>query len=120
MNDALAIKCDAVPLPPFSGDAPTCPKCGNEGASTTFKAYGDCLVGEDHAMSQGWHANERLCRRCARCGYGWDEATTEARSRLDDLVAFNPRSAAQANYADGVRDAMRVLRGEEPLGCQDR
>ena len=77
MNDALAVKPDAAPLPPFSGDSPTCPKCGNESASTTFKAYGDCLAGDDHTVMVGWHANERLCRRCTRCGYGWDEATVE-------------------------------------------
>lgn len=77
MNDALAIKRPEGPLPPFSGDTPTCPKCGNEDASTTFKAYGDCIGGADHTLVHGWHENERLCRQCRRCGYSWDEATIE-------------------------------------------
>jgi hypothetical protein len=36
---------------------------------------------------------------------------------LDDLIAYSPRSDAQAHYSAGVRDALAVLRGREPQGC---
>lgn len=54
-------------LPPFSGEDPTCVKCGNVGASTTFS---------DRNLTNGlW--GDRLVRACLRCGYTWDEATAE-------------------------------------------
>lgn len=60
-------------LPPFSGDKPTCAKCGNDAAFTGHRAYGQCL----HDLSgtvMGFEPNERLHRQCTRCDYVWDEA----------------------------------------------
>jgi predicted nucleic-acid-binding Zn-ribbon protein len=59
-------------LPPFSGDKPTCPKCGNVGADTVYLAYGHCVHGSGLAL--GVEPNERLHRECRRCEYAWDEA----------------------------------------------
>jgi hypothetical protein len=58
-------------LPPFSGDDPTCLKCGRKGASTKWLAYGRC----EHISGfiLGWEPNERLHRECLRCDYAWDE-----------------------------------------------
>lgn len=66
------------PLPPFSGDEPTCSKCGHEGASTEYRALGKCL--HDSGEAIGANKNERLHRECSRCNHAWDEAivTTEA------------------------------------------
>jgi hypothetical protein len=58
-------------LPPFSGDNPMCRKCLHQDASTTYMGHGRC-VHPDVAI--GWEPNERLHRRCLRCGYQWDEA----------------------------------------------
>lgn len=55
-------------LPPFSGDDPTCPKCGNVGASTEFS--------ERNTTNGLW--GERLVRACRRCDFTWEEATVDA------------------------------------------
>ncbi|MBT2449457.1 hypothetical protein J7F03_20670 [Streptomyces sp. ISL-43] len=62
-------------LPPFSGDEPTCAKCGHKGASTEYLAFGDCHHAPRTGITIGWHANQRLHRECGRCGHQWDEAT---------------------------------------------
>ena len=59
-------------LPPFSGDVPTCAKCGHKGASTLYLAHGRCLHNGTAVI--GLYPNERLHRECGRCGYQWDEA----------------------------------------------
>lgn len=61
-------------LPPFSGDNPQCPKCGNEEADTRYLAHGQCAHPD---TSIGWQPNPRLHRTCTRCDYQWDEATVE-------------------------------------------
>lgn len=65
-------------LPPFSGDAVRCAKCGHEGAGTTYRPSGTCLHAEGAVL--GFKPNERLCRRCERCGHQWDEALVETGS----------------------------------------
>jgi DNA-directed RNA polymerase subunit M/transcription elongation factor TFIIS len=66
------------PLPPFSGDTPTCPKCGHEHATTRYMHTGFCLhLGCDSEVMENGEVNERLHRECGRCGYAWDEATVE-------------------------------------------
>lgn len=68
---------NADELPPFSGDNPTCPKCGNVGATATYLDGMPML-----SMCTGpWE--ERLCRRCRRCGYHWDEAIAEPGDDVD-------------------------------------
>lgn len=62
-------------FPPFSGDDPRCPKCGNLGAYTTWRSHGSYLGG---GLIQGYDPNERLCRACSRCDYHWDEAVVPA------------------------------------------
>lgn len=69
-------------LLPFSDDEPRCIKCGKEGASTTYRAYGDCE--HDSGIVIGWNPNPRLCRSCLRCGHGWDEATVPAEQPTAD------------------------------------
>ncbi|MFE3578743.1 hypothetical protein [Streptomyces vinaceus] len=65
-------------LPPFSGDEPTCAKCGWTGASTEYLPMGDCVHSPgDRGVTLGWAANERLHRECQRCRYAWDEAIVE-------------------------------------------
>lgn len=64
--------------PPFSGDDVECVKCGNKGAATVYLEYGRCSHGDEVAI--GWEKNERLHRRCERCGFQWDEATVEAKT----------------------------------------
>lgn len=54
-------------LPPFSGDDPTCVKCGNVGALTEFSE-------QNQTTGLG---GERLVRTCTRCRYSWDEATVD-------------------------------------------
>ncbi|MEU9000506.1 hypothetical protein [Streptomyces sp. NPDC048551] len=62
-------------LPPFSGDEPTCTKCGWTGARTEYLPMGDCVHGPGaRGVTIGWTANERLHRECQRCRYQWDEA----------------------------------------------
>lgn len=69
-------------LPPYSGDEPTCMKCGNVGASTEYLPLGDCVHSPgDRGVTLGWTPNERLHRECQRCQYQWDEATVEPEHR---------------------------------------
>lgn len=65
------------PLPPFSGDTPTCSKCGHAGARTSFLKYGSCEHDGRETLVIGFQPNERLHRECQRCDYAWDEATVE-------------------------------------------
>lgn len=74
------------PLPPFSGDTPTCPKCQYEGATTQYRELGQCVHGEGGTVI-GIRKNERLHRECARCEYAWDEAATEARQKQEGRPA---------------------------------
>lgn len=62
------------PLPPYSGDSPTCPKCGYDGATTKYRELGRCVHGELDVI-YGVESNPRLHRECLRCDYEWDEAT---------------------------------------------
>jgi hypothetical protein len=62
---------EPTPLPPFSGDDARCPKCGNEGAYTEYKAKGEPGHGR---ITLGSAGPERLERCCSRCDYRWDEA----------------------------------------------
>lgn len=61
------------PLSPFSGDTPTCPKCGNRKASTAWWCFGR-IDGERVSLGNPDLWPERLHRECLRCSYGWDEA----------------------------------------------
>ena len=57
-------------LPAFSGDDPTCAKCGHVGAYTTYRKKGE--PGKDFSLPSG--LPERLERECGRCDFTWDEA----------------------------------------------
>lgn len=67
-----------VPLPPYSGREGCCPKCGEDGATTTFH---DGPEMKESPRGTRWHcerfslAGEHLCRLCVNCGYNWPEAT---------------------------------------------
>lgn len=54
------------PLPSFSGDNPTCPKCRNVGAFTKWKAA--------YRLGGSVLEEECLTRSCTRCEYEWAEA----------------------------------------------
>jgi predicted nucleic-acid-binding Zn-ribbon protein len=65
--------------PPFSGDEPTCAKCGREGDTfTQYRERGQCIHGHSLEEVVGWEPNERLHRECARCSYEWDEAIVDS------------------------------------------
>lgn len=66
------------PLPPYSGENPTCAKCSHTEAMTEYKAQG-----EPRSGSGSWHGmgRERLERRCLRCGYQWDEDLNPPKER---------------------------------------
>lgn len=78
-------------LPAFSGNTPTCVKCGHEGAQTVYRTTGECQYNGDQIMdTYEGTPNERLCRRCERCDYHWDEAVVEidiAAETLRDVAA---------------------------------
>jgi predicted nucleic-acid-binding Zn-ribbon protein len=62
-----------VTLPAYDPGA-RCPKCGNDGVSTTYK---------DGKLALPWvlymvELGEYIGRRCQRCGYTWEEATVDA------------------------------------------
>lgn len=72
-------------LPPFSGDDTTCTKCGHEGATTEYRAHGECVHGCDALIEAiGFQPNERLHRECARCGHEWDEAIVQPAAEASD------------------------------------
>ncbi|MCX4540474.1 hypothetical protein [Streptomyces sp. NBC_01565] len=64
-------------VPPYSGDEPTCIKCGNAGARTEYLAYGETVPGLTGNVTISFAPNERLQRECQRCGFQWDEAIVE-------------------------------------------
>lgn len=70
-------------LPPYSGEDVTCPKCGHEGAHTTYLEYGVCKheAGPGQTVVLGYEPNERLHRECDNCSYAWDEAIIGAGER---------------------------------------
>ena len=71
-----ALRPVAEQFPLYSGEKPTCPKCGYAGATTTYLPHGRCShYGADYEVV-GDDLNERLHRSCTNCGYSWDEATT--------------------------------------------
>lgn len=62
------------PLPPFSGDNPTCPKCGHTEAVTRHRKAGEPRTGEAVLLARAARYPERLERECWRCDFVWDEA----------------------------------------------
>jgi hypothetical protein len=77
--DPMTDTTEPLPLPPFSGDRPQCPKCGHKSARVVYLAYGKCrhtsYVGTGVVI--GFQPNERLHRECDRCGFAWDEALAD-------------------------------------------
>lgn len=67
------------PLPPYTGDDTTCPKCAHQGAATAYRKEGEQRAGSFFAVGPSDRI-ERLERRCPRCGYIWDEALAVARA----------------------------------------
>lgn len=63
-------------LPPFSGDKPTCVKCGHAGALTRYRARQAIVLGpgDFDRLTDAEH----LERKCRRCDYRWVEATVES------------------------------------------
>lgn len=62
-------------LPPYTGDNPTCLKCGHVGARTRYCEQGEPRIGDTFGLNTPRDQRaERLERQCSRCGYVWDEA----------------------------------------------
>lgn len=61
-------------LPPYSGLDPKCVKCGYDGATPQYMAYGECVHGGMMLEVLGFSPNERIHRECVNCSYMWDEA----------------------------------------------
>lgn len=64
-------------LPPFSGAAVRCPKCGTGGVKVTWHVLGG-MTGEPCVYTS---YSQHLCRACHCCGYGWMEATKDSENR---------------------------------------
>jgi DNA-directed RNA polymerase subunit M/transcription elongation factor TFIIS len=66
-------------LPPFSGDTPTCAKCGHKEASTRFRSARPRAIWHDwnDATIMRGPLPERLERECDRCEFQWDEALNQ-------------------------------------------
>jgi ribosomal protein S27AE len=79
-------------LPPFSGDRPTCPKCGNVGARTEYVSPSLRCSHPGEVRSPYALTTERLHRECGRCDYAWDEATIEQKPPVS---AQQPGEAAR-------------------------
>jgi hypothetical protein len=58
-----------APLPPFSGEAGTCAKCGRGGASSEY-GYGEISISRPRVELQR--------RTCPGCGYRWLERCADA------------------------------------------
>ncbi len=105
-----------TPLPPFSGDRPTCAKCGHVGARTRYRHQLDPsdLIGHHlQGCTVADRNQERLCRDCQRCDHHWDEATAVAQP-----VVWTPY---EANL--WLEDAERILAAQGfavRLGPHDR
>jgi len=78
--------------PPFSGDHSSCPKCGQVGPVTQWKA------GYEPAPEDGPglpfrplsdFGPERLRRTCIRCGYWWEESIVTEPPRRKCAAAEN-------------------------------
>ena len=103
-----------TPLPPFSGDRPTCPKCGPSEARTQWSSpFTECATYAYGNAEYTFPTHERLCRECGRCGYHWDEATA---------VPPNPAwSLSDANLLLGETERMLAVQGfAVRLGPHDR
>lgn len=60
-------------LPPYTADRPRCTKCGHDKAGTRWtQAFNQCDTLLNAETTYG--SQQRMCRRCERCGYHWDEA----------------------------------------------
>ncbi|WP_030236928.1 hypothetical protein [Streptomyces sp. NRRL S-350] len=78
----------AVPLPPFSGDEPPCPKCRWAGALTYYRPPLPRQRSEFNGRTdQRGPLPERLERCCSRCDYRWDEALADPADQVAQLLA---------------------------------
>lgn len=89
MTDQTAV---TTALPPFSGDRPTCAKCGHDAAGVCFTPEGFACGRMSRLAAVA--AAERLCRTCGRCGYHWDEATGDPGDATEGPL--NHRAVANA------------------------
>jgi hypothetical protein len=76
-----------TPLPSFSGDRPTCTKCGHNAATCTYRDFKTSTPVRLLNMAVYDGLTECLIRTCQRCGYQWDEAT----ATNDDAAPFRGR-----------------------------
>ncbi|MFD7185522.1 hypothetical protein ACFV90_36870 [Streptomyces sp. NPDC059904] len=94
-------------LPPFSGDSPTCPKCGNVGATTRYRAASPRMLWDwNDATGMRGQLPERLERECDRCDWHWDEALVDQPAHDGPSVAectANDRAHWNDKYAGEQR-----------------
>jgi predicted nucleic-acid-binding Zn-ribbon protein len=98
---------DQPSLPPFSGDEPTCAKCGKVGAITQYLAYGTCH--HEAEMIIGVELNERLHRACERCEYAWDEATVPCGIAPETLPEWEREYLEQQTPERQLQDARTTI-----------
>jgi hypothetical protein len=109
-----------VALPPHSADFPICPKCKGDSASTEYKDSLSCMF-SDHShetkADEGRSGTPRLCRRCDRCGYAWDEACEDAPAAEVDPDLDAPELALPKKPGNPLdMDALRELAARESGG----
>ncbi|MGW5736978.1 MULTISPECIES: hypothetical protein [Streptomyces] len=91
-----------APLPPFSGDLPTCTECGAVGASTQYRSFGQCTHATGTEDVLGTEPNGRLHRQCPACGHQWDEAVVPLIRTETIHIAPDPSRLTKA-----IRDVRR-------------
>jgi hypothetical protein len=75
----MSASSDTRGLPPFSGCASGCPKCGAEAKARWHPHGGRSGYPCSIYLSSHWRSvGEHMCRTCPGCGYGWMEATKDA------------------------------------------
>lgn len=70
-----------APLPPYSGPAVVCPKCGHGSADTEWQPSNVEISTWGRLLDKGVLSSSAepgwLLRTCTRCRYLWAEATTD-------------------------------------------
>lgn len=107
-----------TPLPPFSGDRPTCTKCGHDAASVRHTPDFTMAFPRSRGVCSGVGVTgigERLCRECLRCSWHWDEATAVHADAVpeDERVPLGQQFDTSVIY--GIR-ASHVLLRHNPSG----
>ncbi len=107
------------PLPPYSGDTSTCPKCRGFEATVDYTRGIPTIVhgsGGDHTLLNRMDdARECLLRTCRDCGWAWLEACADAPVEMvteiptDTGGSIEFREPVTRTWAENFRD--QLMRG---------